>query len=87
MEPTREGSLGPVIGVIVILAIIIIGGLYFWSTRPKASNTAADAAATSSDADIQSIQSQGTSDDAAAIQADLNATNVDSVDSGLQAQQ
>ena len=31
-QPTRS-PIGPVIGLIVILAIIIVGGLYFWGER------------------------------------------------------
>lgn len=26
-------SIGPVIGLIVIIAVILLGGIYFWSTR------------------------------------------------------
>ena len=29
----NEGSAGPVIGIIIILAVIVLGGLYFWGQR------------------------------------------------------
>jgi hypothetical protein len=34
MQP-QESSVGPVIATIVILAVIVLGGLYFWSQRPS----------------------------------------------------
>lgn len=33
MEEEKRTSVGPIIGIILILAIIIIGGLYFWGKR------------------------------------------------------
>lgn len=34
MQPQPEhGSLGPLIGVIVIIALLIFGGLYFWGAQ------------------------------------------------------
>jgi len=31
--PNPESSVGPVVATIVILAVIVLGGLYFWSQR------------------------------------------------------
>lgn len=31
-------SIGPVIGLIVIIAVILLGGIYFWSVRGGGSN-------------------------------------------------
>lgn len=33
--PNQESSVGPVVATIVILAVIVLGGLYFWSQRPS----------------------------------------------------
>ena len=68
------GSSGLIIGVIVILAIIILGGLYFWSQRVDVTDQA-----------VESINTQSTSDEAAAIEADLNTTNVENLDAELNA--
>ena len=34
----HEGSTGPIVGVIIILAIVVLGGLYFWGHRTAAPN-------------------------------------------------
>lgn len=70
------GSTGLIIGAIVIIAIIILGGLYFWGQR--ANDTATNQA-------LDSINQQSTSDEAAAIEADLNATDVDNLNAELNA--
>lgn len=53
----RGSSLGPIIGAIVILIVVIIGAFYFWGAIIK-----------------QEQASRGKSDDLAAIESDLNAT-------------
>lgn len=72
------GSAGPIIGAIIILAIIILGGFYFWSQRADDSDAAINRT-------VESINTQGTSDEAAAIEADLNNTNIENLDSELNA--
>lgn len=75
---SRGGSAGPIIGAIIILAIIILGGFYFWSQRADDSDAAINGT-------VESINTQGTSDEAAAIEADLNNTNIENLDSELNA--
>ncbi|MDO8729250.1 MAG: hypothetical protein Q7K26_05215 [bacterium] len=62
-----------IFGVIVILAIIILGGLYFWNQR------------ISKDAAIDEINTQNNADEAATIEADLNATDIENLDAELNA--
>lgn len=69
----NEGSSGPIIGAIVILAIVILGGLYFWGQR--AGNETA----------VDEIDRQNSSDEAAAIEADLDTTDVENLDAELNA--
>jgi hypothetical protein len=86
MEETKnEGSLGPIVGIILILLVIILGGLYFWGERVKKANTLSDDAAQSmqDNQNIESITTQSSSDATADIEADLNATDIDSLDSNL----
>lgn len=71
-------SIGPLIAVIVILAIIIIGGLYFLKTRMSAPIYEP----AGNDAVTESLRNQGSSDDLNSIEADLNATNVTDLDQG-----
>jgi hypothetical protein len=86
MEETKnEGSLGPIVGTIIILLVIILGGLYFWGERVKRMNTIPRDVSTEeqTDQDIESITTQSSSDATADIEADLNATDVDSIDPNL----
>lgn len=71
-EPEKK-SVGPLIAVIIILVLIVVGGLYFLKERssfnqyiPQEQNT-----------DLQSLEQQGSSDDVASIEADLNSTNLE----------
>ncbi len=84
MENKR--AIGPVIGLVIILALIIIGSIYFWHSRktnPDYTNyNTTEQDSTSTDA----IKSQSSSDDINSIDADLqsyNDSSIDGADSGL----
>lgn len=72
--PKQSGLTGSLVATAVVLAIIIVGALYFWSQR---------SVSTVGDSTIDSINTQSSSDSAAAIEADLNTTDVNSVDDSL----
>ena len=81
--PAGEGSLGPIIGTIIILAVIVLGGLYFWGQRSdKAPLPAEDNTA---QVEVESIIDQSSSDETAAIEADLESTDIDNLDAELDA--
>ncbi len=76
MPPQRAlGGTGVFVVVILALALIIIGAIYFW--RARAQN---EIDSTSQGPEESQIQN---SDDTASIEADLNATDVDNVDYDL----
>jgi hypothetical protein len=70
-----DGSAGPIIGIIVILAIIILGGLYFWGQR----------ADDMIDESNEPVIVQPENDDTSSIEADLESTDVDNMDADLNA--
>jgi hypothetical protein len=70
----RSNSTGFIIATLVLLAVIVAGGIYFWRAH---GDSAADNAA------LREIKSQSSSDDTASIEADLEATDVNSVDYDL----
>ena len=76
VERPGEGSAGPIIGTIIILIVIVLGGLYFWSQR--------DDVVDGVDSQVESIETQSESDDVTSIEADLEATNVDGLGSELE---
>lgn len=76
----EKKSAGPLVAVIIILALIIIGGLYFLKTRSNQNMYVPTE--TTEDSVTASLNQQGTSDDLSSIEADLNATNLDNLDQG-----
>lgn len=82
MEPNNENSVGPVVAIIIVLAMIILGGLYFWGERTKDMNSAETTAEV--DEITASISSQSSSDDLTSIEEDLNNTNVLDLGSDLE---
>lgn len=68
------GSSGPIIGAIVIIAAVVLGGLYFWGQR-------AGNEVITDDTNVQT----GADDSAAAIEADLNTVDIENLDAGLDA--
>ena len=78
-DETTKKSVGPLIAVIIILALIIIGGLYFLKER---SSQPVYAPATTSDNITDSLNKQSSSDDLSSIEADLNATDINNLDQG-----
>lgn len=76
MPPNQENSTGPVIATVIILAVIILGGLYFWGARSNMNDGVENTAA---------ITTQSTADDTTSIEGDLNETNVDNLDAELNA--
>jgi cytoskeletal protein RodZ len=75
-------SFGPLIAVIIILALIIIGGLYFLKTRSTQQNTYVPVQNQTEDNITASLKQQGSSDDLNSIESDLKATDVNSLDQG-----
>ena len=72
-------SAGPIIGIIVILAIVILGGLYFWSQRSATEDSSA------TDKTVETINIQSSSDNPSSIEADLNTTDIENLDAEINA--
>jgi FtsZ-interacting cell division protein ZipA len=73
-QPTpTEKPVGPVIGLIVILAIILVGGVYFWMSRQNNGPYNNSYPAQESASSVDEIKTQSSSTDGASIDADLRA--------------
>jgi hypothetical protein len=79
----NKKSMGPLIAVIIILALIIVGGLYFLKERSSQKIYVPPAQTT--DGITDSLNKQDTSDDLNSIEADLNATDINNLDQGAAA--
>lgn len=81
-----KSSIGPVIGAIIIVLLLILGGLYVWGEKvnQESSNpedVTGEQYDPSQDAAVIQFTEQGTSDDLNSIEADIQATSLDSIDS------
>ena len=78
-------SFGPVIGIIIIVLVLILGGLYLWGEKLNEGGYGLGTENTEeADAQTTALSEQSSSDTAASIEADLNATNLDGLDAGLE---
>ena len=84
----NKSSIGSIIGTIIIITLIILGGLYFWGKRieeSKSTQSLTDDTTrmTIDDSEATAIKSLNSSDEVGSIEADLNSTNLDNLDSEL----
>ena len=84
-----QKSMGPVLGIVIIVILLILGGFYFWGTQltdtQKEVEITAEEIINQEDAALENLQSQSNSDEIDDIEADLNATDLESLDSELDA--
>ena len=78
----NKSSVGPLIAVIIILALIVVGGLYFLKQR---ANQPVYVPAPQTDSVTTSLNTQSSSDDLNSIEKDLNATDAQNLDQGASA--
>jgi len=71
----KKGGMGSMIGTIIIIAIIILGGLYFWGKRIQDSKINQELTSENAD-EVANIMSITREDDLNTIEADLNSTNL-----------
>lgn len=84
----QKSSIGSIIGTIIIIAIIILGGLYFWGKRIEEAklnqnitkNTNTDEPIDQSTMEANVIRSTSSSDDLTSIEVDLNNTKTTGLD-------
>lgn len=67
----KEGSVGPIIGSVIIILLIIMGGLYFLGSVIKKQQAEAE------------YRKQNSAQDISVIEKDLNETNIDALDDDL----
>lgn len=93
-EPTEEthSHVGAILGVIIIMLVVLLGAFYIWGgllkeqakvvpvETPIVNNEPETPRA---DADTQILETLSTSDEITAIDADLESTNIDSIDTDL----
>lgn len=76
----KKGGVGPVLGIIVIIILLALGGLYYFTTEI---NNIPSYEVPANDESVQVLQEQSSSDVIADIEADVNATDLSEIDALL----
>lgn len=91
MPPVKKPmSVGPIVGIAIIVLLVIIGGLYFWGQQAKrqaamdAARMEAETIMNQEDNKRDRLETQGSSDAASAIEADLSATDLNNLDAEME---
>lgn len=83
LSPERE-SKGPVIGIVVIIVLLILGGVYLWQSKSvEVPVNTGDQTTGSTDQLTTELSTQGSSTNPQDIEADVNATNLNGIDQEL----
>lgn len=81
-------SFGPLIGIIIIVALIVFGGFYYWLSLDKENDGTSDQTAeeiiNQEDPQIDALEQQSTSDTVSAIEEDLDATDLGNIEADLE---
>ncbi len=82
--------IAPILGVLLIMVVLCLGGLYIWGALLSKNSEPAlptpinnEPETPRATVDTQILETTSPSDDLSAIEADLNSTNFDSLDTDL----
>jgi len=80
----EERSLGQITGIVIVVFILVLGGLYFWGTQ-YFTNTENIQQQTIEEMDpvVESLEAQSASDELNSIEEDLTATDLNNIDEDL----
>ena len=79
-------SMGPMMGIIIIVIVIVLGGAYYFFTQNQngSDEITTEEITAQEDDTLTALQEQGTSDEIADIEADLNFTDLEGLDAELE---
>lgn len=86
--PEKKSHFGAISGIVIIVVILALGGLYLWgkelnNQEPATPESAVVNNEAAVDSSTQALETQGTSDNIGDIEADLNNTNLENLDADL----
>jgi len=98
-DSDRTSHLGVILGVLIVLLVLILGGLYLWGATNQASPVSPtplvterptpeennEPESTTADAQVQALETVSTSNEIEAIEADIESTTLDELDAELEA--
>jgi cytoskeletal protein RodZ len=85
-QPSKEKPWGSIVGIIIVVALIILGGWYVWESQlsGQPANENPESSATAEDPVVQTLEEQGTSDELGSIEQDLEASSFNELDADLE---
>lgn len=85
--PEEKSHFGAISGIVIIVVILALGGLYLWGKELNNQEPATSENGVMNEAVVdsstQALETQGTSDNVSDIEADLNNTNLENLDADL----
>jgi len=75
MEENNKSSMGGIVGTIIIIALIVLGGLYFWGKQLKESRSLENLGTEET--------SEMTTDELNTMESDLQSADLDNLDAEL----
>lgn len=91
-KEVHHAHVGSILGILVVVLVLILGGLYIWGAMIAKNNASApvgrtipnnEPETTRANADRQIMDTTSSSNDLNAIYADLESTNLDTLDNEL----
>lgn len=82
-SPKKEGGLGAVIGIIIIIILLALGAIYYFTAgidKIQNGQPSGNDAAMTPDEEAAALKDQGASTDLSSIEADVNATDLSGLD-------
>ena len=86
-QAPQEKTVGPIVGAVIIVVVLVLGGLYFWGQKIAEERTTpqtAEEILEAPDEVLESLEQQGASDEIEDIEKDLNATELENLDAELE---
>lgn len=90
LNETHHTKLGPILGVLILILVLILAGLFLWGRTMNEPVTPVETPIVNNEpettravADQQIFETLSPSDELDAIDADISATNLDSLDTEL----
>ncbi len=84
---TKDGTVGPMIGSIIVILIIVLGGLYYFGSIVAHKKNEIDLKRTSEEQSeilkIEKTAKQSNTDDIDSIELDLKSTDIDNIDKSI----
>lgn len=84
--PSDKKTIGPLVGVVIIILVLVLGGLYYWGQKINTEDqTVSPETITGADDPLLAeLNQQSDADTTAAIETDLNATDLSNIDTELE---